>query len=371
MAFAINLSQFAYSKKVPRLRTSACRDKRNELEARTKLPPILVNAPLAGGAHETGLRTPTGDGCKCSVIPETPTREWPPCSIGKTSKKAEMAPGRKKRRTRFASSSEEEEEGRMNAESRDSVSLFRNTFACKRRKRIFKGEEQEEEEEAKREVVKEEEKEEGKSSREGGDRDVASKRPDQPQLWHSECRGVPKKEENQSRDSEGDNPDHIEQNYTDSEREEETEKKNGIRRFFSVTSHPSRRNRTRLSKCKRTKYPSLVVQPDGGWHSRRGGGLRTVVPGVCEREVGRLRGLFPQHDVGHLRKKLRESDSLEETVANILTSEGTVNVKKSFQNNLPFERHLLFRSFYVFTSFTIYYSRILFHCIQAIYHSEH
>ena len=337
MAFSINLSQFAYSRRAPRLRTIACRDKESELEAR---PQILINATPADGARETGIQTPTEGGCKCNVIPETPSREWPPCSSRTTSNRTEMSRGgRKKRTQRFASSSsEEEKEGRTNDGSRDSVSLFSNTFACKRRKRMFK-EKEEDEEEAKREVVKEEEEgveeeeEEGKSSREGK-RDMVSKRPNQPQSWHIECQRAPGKEENQSQDKKGDNPGHIEQNYTDtdSEKEEETVRKNGIRRFFSQTSRAAWRNtglyRPQQSKYKRTKYPPLVVKPDGGWHSRRGGGSRTVAPGVCEREVGRLRELFPQYDAGYLRERLRDSGNVEETVADILASEGTVDVTK-------------------------------------------
>lgn len=312
MNSAINLSLFAYKRRGSCLsaHTSGKENLPSEPHDRL-LPRPPIDAPPARG------HTPTASRSRASVVPETPDKEWPLSSSSSPQGAVRMAQARgRRKRNRLDSSSDEE------TVSRDSVSLFSNTVTCKRRKRngeITGREMQEEgtsrkEEERKQKICLTEE------------RVVHPQKKVQCNMSH---RTVKRKN---GRIGKGEAVNLCIDTNSESEEEEEEE----IEEEAEVESRPvcaaqkEERIATTVAERKRRKPRKgaartlLPAPPTGGWFTRRGRSRVSHSPQDKERDVVRLKEMFPQHEETYLRSRLEQCCSVEEAIAEILATEGRV-----------------------------------------------
>ena len=95
----------------------------------------------------------------------------------------------------------------------------------------------------------------------------------------------------------------------------------------------SRHSRCKLRHANPSRSPSLSPSRGGGWLTRRGRGRgrgrrrgnivsSSSSGSLDEGELGRLRDLFPQHSEELLRKRLLSSGGINEAVADILATDG-------------------------------------------------
>ena len=251
-----------------------------------------------------------------------------------------MARGKRKR-NRLGSSSDEEETA-----SRDVVSLFSTTLTCKRRKRNGETPEGEVEEE------------EGAGSERERKRKMLSLTDER--VFHPQQKmqcdvslkrenGRIRKEENYKvinlcidANSESDEEDEEEEEEEEEKEEEEEEvgEMYAAQKEEIIISTVAERKRRKPRKG--AAQTLLPAPPTGGWYTtRRGRSHVARSPLGKERDVVRLKEVFPQHEESYLKSRLEQCCSVEEAIADILATEGRAMLMNESKPQLPRPRTAL------------------------------